>query len=490
MKTIPTEDEYKRDLELKLMFQNTLGLPVFFEDKKACVIFSPNTYSLESDEIVKEWIRKLRIDGLNRDTIMLGTSSHDAFICLFVLNSLRKMGSPNFLYYYGVMSNSSFYALSEYTFTSNYKKWKTFEDICQTQSYETILKYYLSILLSIYQANHICSYTHYSLTPSDIFMKPIEDKEYEAEYQFRGGNLYILNGSYIPLITNHHKTYANITIEGENKSFGVLYNRGFPITDAYSLLKHIIRILNECKSPVYNSFVNLSTFFEGISRGEEYFIPYYDNTQGPSLGDFIDFIIKKNEGIVSYKINKPLLRCMGVNLEIKHSIINYYSAKSLIQLYDLINFNLVDYNKEILQSSFKQFSSLYHKEAYSKELHRFEGFKSILNKHAIIYEIPDDIKLLRNNKYRDVLIKNMKSMIVYINEWEKVKTYTTIFQFLSEFGQDYNSIYGYYQNIIDANQGYYNTLINQLKNVKDKIQDDKDTYYLFLNEIILLENLD
>jgi len=253
---VPTEETYiesskynaivKQDIELKLLYQQSQSLPVFFEEQKAFVISNPNNYNLESDEIIMEWVRKLRIDGLIRETPMLKTTFHDSFVSLFSLNSLRKMGSPNFLYYYGIMTTeSNVYALSEYTFNSDYKKWKTLEEVCGIQSYEVILKYYLSILLSIYQANHTCNYTHYNLKPSDILMKPVDEKEYETEYQFRGRNIYINNSHYIPLITNNHKSYINITLDGTNKSFGynniedipfefkgIYCDRGFPITDA------------------------------------------------------------------------------------------------------------------------------------------------------------------------------------------------------------------------------------------------------------------
>jgi hypothetical protein len=511
---VPTEETYieaskynaivKKDLEFKLMHQNSQHSPVFFEDKEARIILSPNNYSLESDEIVMEWIRKLRIDGLTRETVMLKTSFHDAFVSLFSLNSLRKMGSPNFLYYYGVIAtDSNTYALSEYTFNSDYKRWRTLEDICQVQSYEVILKYYLSILLTIYQANHTCSYTHYNLTPSDIFMKPVEEKEYETEYQFRGRNLYITNGHYIPLIANHHKAYVNITLDGTSKSFGynniddipfefkgVYCDRGFPITDAYSLLKHILKILRDSSSPAYEKFKILESFFYEISRGQEYFIPFYDKGTGPTLGDFIDFIIKNNESVVNNRISKPLLRCIGCNLEIKSNIINYYSAKTLIQLYDLINFNLVDYSKDILDSSLGQFRRLYMKESYKKEVHRFETLKETLNNHAIIYEIPDDTKLFQNKKYRDVLIKNMKSMIVYINEWEKAKTCIKVINFLADFDREYEALYEHYRSIMNINQGYYDTLVKQLRVVKQGIRKDKDIYNLFLDEVLLLETLE
>ena len=510
---LPTEETYieaskynaisKRELEEKLMYQNTQKLPVFFEGKEARIIFSPNKYSLESDEIVREWIRKLRIDGLNRETTMLRTSLHDAFVCLFSLNILRRTGSPNFLYYYGVMNNgSNIYALSEYAFNRDNKKWKTFEEICQTQSYETIIKYYLSIILSIYQANHSCGYTHYGLTPADIFMKPAEEKDYETEYQFRSTNIYINNGVYIPLITNHHKSYVNISIDGNSKSFGynniddipfefkgIYCDRGFPITDAYSLLKHIMVIVRDTNFPVYERFYELSKFFNEISRGQEYFIPYYEKSAGPTLGDFIDFIINRHSDIISYRITKPLVRCMGINLEIKPGIINYYSAKNLIQLYDLINFNLVDYSNDILESSLRQFQKLYMKESYKKELQRFETIKDFLNRHVIIYEIPDDTKLLHNKKYRDVLIKNMKSMVLYINEWEKAKTYLTLLKFLSKIDTEYNTLFTYYNTTITTNQGYYNTLIGELHKVREYMQNDETINSLFLNEVLLLQNL-
>jgi hypothetical protein len=101
----------KRDLEMQLVNKKTALLPVSFSGAATYISYNPDEFNLESDELVREWIRDLRINNEQKETLMHNISQHDAFITLFSLNNLRKTGIPNFLYYHGVVSfNNKYFA--------------------------------------------------------------------------------------------------------------------------------------------------------------------------------------------------------------------------------------------------------------------------------------------------------------------------------------------------------------------------------------------
>jgi hypothetical protein len=479
----------KRDLEMQLLNRKSSLLPVSFSDKPTYVYYNPDNYNLESNELVKEWIRDLRINGENNQTLVHNITEHDAFVTLFVLNNLRKAGIPNFLYYYGVVNfNNSFYALTEQVFNKEYKNWPSFTDICRTQSFEIIFEFYLSILLSIYMANHKFSYTHYGLSCDDILMKPVENTSFDVEYKFRSNTVYINNTNYIPLITSQEKSYVKINIDENDKSFGyndigeipfeskgIYYDKDFAITDAYSLLHSILNVTKECNTVVYKKFQHLSKFFKEDNTD---FLPYHEETKNIHLGDYIAFLILNNEARVKFESSNTILRCSGVQLEVKNGPTEYYKYKNMIQLYDYYhiykNSRIDDIDGNIIK----------------KEIIKYENMKERINSHTIIHQIPNIQLLINNKKYIDIITKNLVELIMYYNNFERVSTSLTITQSLSSNIIPIRELYTLYKELYNDNKEYYDAIIDHFITIRNITRENKTIYNSFISYILFLESIE
>jgi iron complex outermembrane receptor protein len=70
------------------------------------------------------------------------------------------------------------------------------------------------------------------------------------------------------------------------------------------------------------------------------FLPYNEGTKDIHLGDFIAHLILNNLSLVKFESKNVLLRCSGVQLEIKNSSSDYYTYKNQEDNYQQDNFQL------------------------------------------------------------------------------------------------------------------------------------------------------
>lgn len=491
----------KKTMEIRTLYNNSQPLPIFLNDKEAHVFYSPFDSNLETDELVEEWVRKLKLDGLSEETMMMETTCHDIFVTLFALNNLRRLGIPNFLYYYGgVNVDTKFYSLTEYTFNTEYKNWSTLTDICKYQSYENILSHYLSILLAIYYANHVNEYSHYNLTSDDILMKPIDESDSQTEYNFRKVKVYINNHGFIPMITNHDKSYIRLNVDDSLTSFGyndtseipfenkgIYSDTGFPITDAYRLLISILKVTYDHNPNVYKKLLKVYEYFDEDEPVNK-FIHLYKRTENMRLGDFIAYILINNKSVYSETPDNSLVRCIGVNLEVKNKDSKYYIAKNMIQLHDMINFYKMIHEKseEIIKREINLFVENNLKESVKKEMSRFEIYKNEINSHTIIYKVPDKINIMYNDKYLDLLCKNMRSMEIYLHTWKRVELGIKILENIKHIDESYVNILNDYIHLLENNKTYKEEIIRSFKDIKNMTSLDKYLYNKLISKNLFL----
>ena len=480
----------KRDIELQLINRKASLLPVTFSGTPAFISYNPDEYNMESEELVKEWIRDLRFDNEQKETLVHNITEHDAFVTMFSLNGLRKAGIPNFLYYHGVVNfGNNFFALTEQVFNKEYKNWPSFADICKTESFESIFEFYISVLLAIYNAYHSFEYTHYGLSCEDILMKPLENISFDVEYLFRKSKVYVNNKNYVPIITNQDKSYVRLNVDGIDKSFGynntddipfefkgIYCDRGFPIRDAYSLLYSILEITKEYNPGVYNKFLEFSKFFiEGVDKE---FMLYHDGTKDIHLGDFIAHLILNNIELVRFESKNVLLRCSGVQLEVKNNSADYYTYKNLIQLYDYYRIYNLDTIENIDNTILK------------KEVNKYEMLKNNLSEHIIIHQIPNIKTLTSNKKYIIILTENLVELIDYYNNWERLTSRISIITTLNGNKDSMKDLLEMYNSLYEEHKKYYSAVIKHFIKLKNLIREDKSIYDSLIKYVLFLESIE
>ena len=486
--------DIKKDLEVKLLQKKKQLLPIIFNENRAYVCYSPEENNIESEELVKEWIRELRIDNINKEILTNNITSHDAFITLYCLNKIRKLGVPNFIYYYGVIKfDNSYFALTEQVFNKEFKTWPTFREICEKCSYEEVFEFYISILLSIYSAHKYFEYTNYGLTCDNILMKPQENVSFDVEYHFRNNRLFINNRNYVPLITNNEKSYVKMKVDNNLKSFGynniaeipfeskgVYYDKGFPITDAYSLLQSILKVSQKVNNNVFEKFNKFNKFFtdNGYTQINQETIYYNKITENLHLGDYIAYLILTEENLVKFEPGKSLLRCAGLNLEVKNSFSEYYNYKNLIQFYDYYRTTNSSKNSQIDDSLIK------------RELSILKTLEEEITNHTIIHTIPSSSELLYNKKYIEILYENLIELINYYNNWERLKTRILIINNLSSSFEALSELSILYSTLFNENKIYYDMLISYLKDLRKILTDNSQLNNFFIDYVLFLESIE
>lgn len=494
IKSAKLNADIKRELEIKLLQNKNQLLPISFNQGRAYVCYSPEENNIESEELVKEWIRDLRLDNTNKEILTNSITSHDAFITLYCLNKLRKLGIPNFIYYYGVIRlGHNYFALTEQVFNKEYKNWPTFKEICEKCSYEEIFEFYLSILLSIYSAHKCFEYTNYGLTCDDILMKPQENVSFDVEYFFRNNRLYVNNKNYVPLLSSNEKSYVKMQVDGVMKSFGynnkedipfefkgIYCDKSFPISDAYSLLQSIIKVSEKINPIVSEKFKRFTKFFidNNYVQFNEETILYHKATENLHLGDFIAYLILSEEKMVKFEPGKSLLRCTGLNLEVKNNFSDYYNYKNLIQLYD--------YRRTM--NTVKNFTV--DESAIKREMSVLKTLEGEITNHIIIHTIPKTNDLLSNKKYIDILYNNLVELINYYNNWERLKTRILILNNLSSSLNSLSEISILYSNIFNENKVYYDTVIAYLKSLRKVLAENRELQNEFIDYVLFLESIE
>lgn len=515
----------KFDLELDLLYTKSTTLPITVNDFPSLLCFSTLPGSLESTNMVNEWIMNMRLEGLSDEEILNGSNvtPHDAFVTLYALNSLRRHKIPNFLFYHAVIESKmddeevckNFITLNEYNFGEETEEdWCNFEEICEECAFEEILSYFVSILFSLYNAHKEFEYTHYELSPTNIIMKPIHNYPFDVEYNYDGMTCWVTNYGYVPLITNHNKSYVKVIADEKLKSFGyndhnvvpfetkgIYTDRGFVITDAYRLLMNILEITRKTDIKIYNKFRPIFEFFykddpiKFLNRN--FFIPYYTKIANLNLNDFIRHIITIYPWVVSIDSKYDVLRCIGNKLEIKSRSFSYYSIKNSIQLYDFLKFysHYSDENnrksiQKIMNEGIDFYTKFFENENLKKEKNLQQKMRDFLYDHPTLYEISDNFDIFETNKYTKILIEYLETSVGYVNTWEKVKIKYKIFYYIKMCNDEYGFLAEDYKKMIDDNQIYYDMLYQSLINIRSMFRSNLHLYSKFSQQILFLETLE
>lgn len=505
---------HKLNLENDILYTRTLNLPLSFNKMDSVVHFSTLPGSLETYELVMDWIRDLRLNHINNENIFSESIHvHEGFVTLYALNSLRRTHNPNFLYYYGVVRNGTkLYPLSEYNFNTNNIEWIPFKYICQNQKFDVILSYYLSILFSLHNANREFRYTNYNLCIENIMMKTMSQNSFDVEYLFGDKKFFVTNHGYIPVIMKQTKSYVKVIVDGQNKSFGynnthdipfetqgIYTDRGFVITDAYKLLMGILEITFVHNREVYDKFLTIYSYFSKESPekyfGTNYFIPYYDKTSHFSLTDLINHILNLHPSMVSNESQNDVLKCVGFNLEIKSQSLEYYTAKNTIQLYDFLKFyshrvsHMENQNNQIIEKGINFFEKYFEVENLKREKVRQQKIRDILYNHDVLYEIPEDITIFDNDRYTNLFLKYIDNSIMYLNTWERTKTGIKILQYLRQGNDNFGLLFEDYSKMVEDNHLYHESLFTNLIKIRVVIRNSSKLKVKFSKVITFLETL-
>ncbi len=537
----------KKKTEIELLHTKCVSIPVESSIFENYVYFNSSPGTLESYELVMEWIRDIRLGSNYKNMLYHQISSHEGFIGLYALNSLRKNKNPNFLYFHGIVeikgkennaypmspkrkeklpdspkydfddimrTQSTFYTLSEDLFIDKDIFRFSLRDVCQKENWIVIMGYFLSLIFSLYNANTDINYTNYDLNVDNIMMRDMESSIFDVEYDFGDRTIWITNYGYIPTITRFSKSYTKISIEGGQKSFGynnlsqlpfeekgIYCDRGFVISDAYSLLMGILESTIEKNNEVYRKFSVLLSYFtqEDPRRmfSNRYFLPYYNSTKDLNIYDFIQYILKVYPEFNVYKSKNDVLHCIGSSLEIKSKSIEYYTIKNTIQLYDLIkyysSFMNVDNNEtiiEVINKSIGYYTKFFEKENIIKDIERQGNIEFILNNHFYIFEVPETTELFTNKKYSGVLIEYFNHCILYFNTWERLKISIKMMKFLESSSSIFKELCEKYNEVFENNKEYYDCMYQNLNSFRSLFRRNLEIFPQYKKQILFLECLE
>jgi hypothetical protein len=509
----------KKALELQLLHNKSVSLPILSSTFENYVYFSSSASSLESMELVMEWIRDIRL-GLNPyKNLIHQISSHEGFVCLHALNLLRKNKNPNFIYYHGMAEvknekDSIFYTLSEDLFEDDDIFSISFREICEKENWETIIEYFVSLLLSLYNANKDTNFANYDLNLDNIMMRKCSNEPFDVEYEFENRNLWITNRGFVPTMTRFSKSYIKILIDNVPKSFGynnvsqlpfeskgIYCDRGFVISDAYSLLLNILECTYNKNREAYENLKHLLLFFTKEEPNkiftDRYFLPLLEKTEKFAIKDYILFIYSKYKEIIKLSPKYDILRCIGCRLEIKSKSLEYYTVKNTIQLYDLIRYFyefIYEDNSYIITNlinkSIDYYSKFYEKDNIRRDIERVLEIEECLNSHNVIFEMPEFNNILKNKYYSKILIKYLNSCIVYFNGWERLKTGIKILSYLSSSSEVFKEILDKYIEIMENNKDYYTNMYINLINIRKYFRDNIKMIEIYKTQILFLESLE
>jgi len=509
----------KKELELQLLHNKSVILPILNSSFENYIYFSSSPGSIESNEIIMEWIRDVRL-GLNPNKYLIHQiSSHEGFVCLNTINLLRKNKNPNYIYYHAVAEikdekSSSFYTLSEDLFEEEDIFNLSFRDICETESWETILEYYIALLLSLYNANKDVNFANYDLNLDNIMMRKVSNNKFDVEYEFDDRIIWITNNKYVPTMTRFSKSYINIFIEEIPKSFGynnisqlpfetkgIYCDRGFVISDAYTLLMHILEFTYEKNKEVYEKLKPLLSFFTKKQPTElfsnRYFLPYLDKTENLNLKDYITYVYKNYKELFKFNPVNDVLKCIGYKLEVKSKSLEYYTIKNTVQLYDLIRYFsdfITEDNKEdiiyIINKSINYYSKFYEKDNIKRDLERIEEIEDCLKNHNVIFEAPEYLSILKSPRYSKILTNYINSCVLYFNTWERLKIGIKIMSYLCSTSPIFKELYDKYVEIMENNKDYYHTMYINLINIRKIFRNDINLIIQYKTQILFLESLE
>jgi hypothetical protein len=537
----------KKKLELEILHTKSLTVPIESSIFENYTYFNSSPGTLESYELVMEWIRDVRLGANHRNMLFHQISSHEGFVGLYALNSLRRNKNPNYLYFHGIVeikgketteypmspknkaspvaspkidyddivrNNSTFYTLSEDLFSDEAMFEYSFKDICVKDNWIMIMSYFLSLVLSLYNANKDISYTNYDLNIENIMMKNMSVSMFDVEYNFEDENLWVTNYGYIPTITRFSKSYTKILFENVPKSFGynnlsqipfeekgIYCDRGFIITDVYSLLMGILEATYLHNKDAYNHLKVLLNFFtkeEPVKLfAKRYFIPYCNLTENLRIEDFVKYIFKVYPEFKCYRPKNDVIRCIGTKLEIKSKSIEYYTIKNTIQLYDLIKYYSSFTNEDnsdsvvsIINKSIQYYVKFFEKENLIRDVERLKNILNILSNKSIIFEVPDSPDIFRNKNYSNIFKEYLNHSILYFNTWERLNISIKIMNYIFKSSEIFKEIYENYQKIHSDNKEYYEYMYQNLISFRAFFRRNLNFFRLYKKQVLFLESLE
>jgi hypothetical protein len=437
--------------------------------------------------------------------------THEAFIGLYALNSLRKKGIPNFAYMYGAyetyypktQSNDKTSVFCFLYEDINYKE--TLFDTCKNSNYENILSLYLQVIFSLKYANDYYDYAHYDLHSKNVLIRNVSTEEFDIEYEYDDGKKIWIrspNGS-VATIIDYSTSFISIKADEKVYNFGynnyeevpfeqvgIYTDRGFVISDSYKLLLHILICTYLANRPAFDKLKVLLSFFTNespetciIEQKDTFFhLPYNTKTRELKISDYISFILKKfeNSSIIRYKSSGKNLKCIGNELEVNVKYFKnnlYYIPTNMIQLYDFIKYygNLYNETKDdryvgIINQTVNGFEKEYGSVLYKKEKERLSSFSTILNTRFMLHELSYNINILKNPAYITVIHNHIKNCIYYLNSWERMKTGIKILEFIEKGGEMFKKYYSEYNELFQKNKKFY-----------DGVRQNLIKFYVFFN---------
>jgi len=461
------------------------------------ILLAPNC--MESQYLITKMIHDNRLNELqtsfyNKDE---ESSFHQCFVNLYGLNSLRRDKVPHFEYFNGVFQDEGkLYLINE-------KKFNDFNSVPLTSiiselSPKKIINIYLGILMSLYEANQKVKYTHYDLDCSNIEMRYISPGEVNVKYTIDGNDFWLDYDSYIPVIKNTETSFIRLYVDEGQRSFGmnnldkipcedkgIYVDRDFPITDAYRLLKDLMRITIIENTSAYRDLNKIWLFFDKYvdeKHQELDFIPYEEKYNHLSIKKLIDYIIKYFPLYLKFN-PENVVNVNGYDLTLRNKESPYLFSNSLIQLYDLIKFH---YAKDKTQKTFiKEGVAYYLGFYYEDDLNFYKEFSEkvtdIVENCDDIYEISNNTKLLNSNKYLKDFRKHIIQGIEYFNYWDLLKIYTKVMKYLEHDVMNIGELSTKFQSLLTEYENYYNTLYETLvKNVKIIEDYNIESLYSFI----------
>lgn len=517
---------------------------------------------LESNERVSEWIRnirhlvstlpnetelatsitKLRQDYYGLDTFNIKASqldpdeegrisperldylTHETFVGLFGLNPLRRKGIPNFTYVYGAFESSPPIIEADtkkilawgikqpcneqilYSILENTNYIDTLTESCKNDNYETILSYFLQVVLALKAANDYCNFTHYNLHTKNVVIRRYTSPSNPIDIEYNlneSTKIYIRSPKgNIATIQEYSTSYISINVDKKIQSFGYnnydqlpLDNKGiyndkpFVIGDVYRLLLNILAVTYIENISTFNSLKGLFTFFsheklEDIfkEQNESFFhLPYHEEHEKLNIDDFITFALKKSEnaGIVfKSKSSVPILRTSGIYFENDNEYINssnkselYCIPRTTIQLYDYIKYFASLYSETKNPKYIDQINKtaeFFEKEFAGKindmEQERFDSISETLNSRFILHELSYNNTILEKKNFREMYKDYISKCILYMNTWERMKTGIKILEFIEKGGSMFKKLYNSYNEVQTKNKNFYEAVrLNLLK---------------------------
>ena len=413
---------------------------------------------------------------------------HESYIGINSINELSKF-IPNFAYIFGYYTDNN---------TSNviveYIKGETLLSYIQSKKFKIIdfLLIIIQLCLALQIAQQKCSFVHWDLTPWNIMIKEIEEKE--IDYVLNPNKVIKIKTKYIPVIIDYGKSHVIIN----NIHHGFINMFSFnSVQDVITLLiKSIIKIIENCNidkckdtliflmnflsktkytdNKTFNDIESIKSF---VSKAGKYATLISDNKYELNNKTPIDLVN------LLYKNIKNLEKFIVITDDIKN--INHYDKSNSTQVFEYILSNTYEERLETYLKVFEKFNKC--DLPLSKHffinyyiIQFFENhFLSVKNDMLLFIKDETDIKIIEK-MYLLLLEKIHK-------KYKKENFESNIEEFIKIFIEKFNK---YNQNT--ENPSYTTELFLTPKNVLKYIENNKNiiniTDYIDIIEYVLINS--